>query len=219
MRGLPLSGLVLIAANLIPLVGVVAFGWRVIDILWLYWAENVVIGLLNIPRILSARGDSLDEHPRTGFFGAVFIAVFFCIHYGMFTFGHGIFIAEVFGMESAAGDIGEDVGVLVAKLADPALRIALLGLFASHALSLVVNWFGRGERFKHDARAQMFSVYGRIVILHLVVLLGGIGAQSLGEPIIALILLVALKTAIDLLAHIRSHKRLAERGAPPGVFS
>ena len=219
MRGLGLSAIVLIAVNVVPVVGVVAFGWKVIDILWLYWAENVVIGILNIPRILTARGPSIDSHQRTGLVGAIFIAAFFAVHYGGFTLGHGVFIANVFAGDASAATLGEEVAFLARAIDEPAMRVALAGLFASHALSLAVNWFGRGERHKHDARAQMFAVYGRIVILHIVILLGGFGAQAIGEPVFALVLLVALKTGVDLVAHVRSHDRLAERGAAPGVFS
>ena len=219
MRGLSLSAIILIAVNVLPLAGVVFLGWKVVDILWLYWAENVVIGVLNILRILTARGPSIDDHPRTGLVGAVFIAVFFTLHYGGFTFGHGVFIAQVFGDTSTGLTLDEEVGFLARTLDTPAMRVALLGLFLSHLASLVINWFGRGERNKHDGRAQMFSVYGRIIILHVVILLGGAAAQAIGEPVIALVLLVVLKTGVDLAAHIRSHARLAERGAAPGVFS
>ena len=38
------SILFLIAANLVPLYGVFQWGWKVGDILILYWIENVIIG-------------------------------------------------------------------------------------------------------------------------------------------------------------------------------
>ena len=39
------SSLVLILANLIPVIGVLLYEWDVLSILLLYWAESVVIGL------------------------------------------------------------------------------------------------------------------------------------------------------------------------------
>ena len=64
----------------------------------------------------------------------------------------------------------------------------------------------------------MTAPYGRVVVLHVTVLVGGGLVMALGSPIWALVLLVALKSAIDLAAHRRSHRRLARReaeGSPP----
>ncbi len=41
------SAYVLILANLIPVAGVLLFDWNVLSILILYWAESVVIGIIN----------------------------------------------------------------------------------------------------------------------------------------------------------------------------
>jgi hypothetical protein len=47
------SALVLIAANLAPLAGVLFAGWDAFDMVFLYWLENVVIGFFNICKMLS----------------------------------------------------------------------------------------------------------------------------------------------------------------------
>ncbi|MDH3417747.1 MAG: DUF6498-containing protein, partial [Gammaproteobacteria bacterium] len=46
------SAIVLIVANLVPLFGVLFLGWRVFDVIILYWAENVVIGVINVLRMI-----------------------------------------------------------------------------------------------------------------------------------------------------------------------
>jgi len=46
----------LILSNLIPLIGVLFFGWDVSTILILYWSENVIIGFYNIFKMAMARG-------------------------------------------------------------------------------------------------------------------------------------------------------------------
>ena len=50
------SGIALVVTNLLPLAGVFFFGWTVFEVLALYWLENVVIGILNLPKILTASG-------------------------------------------------------------------------------------------------------------------------------------------------------------------
>ena len=44
--------LLLVAANLVPLAGVLFWGWQVKQVVFLYWAENIVIGLFNLAAIL-----------------------------------------------------------------------------------------------------------------------------------------------------------------------
>jgi hypothetical protein len=53
----------------------------------------------------------------------------------------------------------------------------------------------------------MFRPYGRIVIMHLTIIFGGILIQSFGAPLLALLVMISLKILIDLTAHFRSHVR------------
>jgi hypothetical protein len=57
------SALLLIAANLIPLVGVLFFGWSLLTILVLYWIENGIVGFWNVPRIILAQGTIVSVLP------------------------------------------------------------------------------------------------------------------------------------------------------------
>ena len=60
----------------------------------------------------------------------------------------------------------------------------------------------------------MTAPYSRVVVLHVTVLVGGFLADSLGAPLGALILLIVLKTVIDLLAHLREHRKAQMRSGP-----
>ena len=53
------SAIALVVANAIPLIGVLFFGWSLLTILVLFWVENGIVGLWNVPRILMARGSML----------------------------------------------------------------------------------------------------------------------------------------------------------------
>lgn len=57
------SAIVLIAANAIPLVGVLFFGWSLLTILVLYWIENGIVGFWNVPRIILAQGTIVPVLP------------------------------------------------------------------------------------------------------------------------------------------------------------
>jgi hypothetical protein len=48
------SVVALVLANLVPLAGVFIFHWEVFPLLFLFWLENVVIGILNVLKMLFA---------------------------------------------------------------------------------------------------------------------------------------------------------------------
>jgi len=178
----------LIGANLIPVFGVLFLGWDVGSILLLYWLESVVIGALNVPKILASRGRPV---------GKVFDSAFFSLHFGGFCAGHAMFLKEMFELDIS----------LAALLGLGSLSLAAGSLFLSHFISMLVNFFGRQEYNKRRSREQMFVPYGRVVIMHVTILFGGILAQQFGAPVFALIILIGIKTAIDLIAHTKEHNK------------
>jgi hypothetical protein len=59
----------------------------------------------------------------------------------------------------------------------------------------------------------MMRPYGRIIVVHLFVILGGMLVQGMKAQVPALVLFVVLKTAIDLGMHRRERSLLARRPA------
>ena len=57
----PVAIVLLVVANLVPLAGVLLFGWSLITLLALYWLENGVIGVYACGRIATA--EAIDEQP------------------------------------------------------------------------------------------------------------------------------------------------------------
>jgi hypothetical protein len=58
---------------------------------------------------------------------------------------------------------------------------------------------------------QMGEPYSRVVVLHVTILASGFLIEILGTPLAALVLLVVLKTAIDLRAHLKEHCKAERR--------
>ncbi len=273
------SAILLLAANLIPLIGVVFFGWSLLTILVLYWLENGIVGLWNVPKIIMAQGSivprlpnlpdagaraattspeaaaALQEQwrktqaaqealmqqgatvsppsnpgvlgpraatrlsaiPRTG------LAMFFAFHYGMFWFVHGIFVfalpafagapsfgGVIDGSEICLDSTGFPIACPPSAFGDVVWSSVLLGgiaLFLSHGASFFLNYIGRGEYITASAPGQMAAVYGRVVVLHVTIIVGSMLAAFLGAPIGALLVLVVLKTLFDLGLHLRERRR------------
>jgi hypothetical protein len=197
----PVSAWILVAANLVPIAGVLFWGWNAFALLALFWMENVVAGVFFILRMLLA--DPADP----ALWGAkLFMIPFFCVHYGIFTAVHGMFVFHLFGGRKY--DVVDPWHVLepAARVAsDYGLWVPVAVLFASHAFSFVSNYLWRGEFRRVQLGRLMTQPYARVVALHVAILLGGFGVAALGSPIWALLILLAAKIAIDLKAHLKEH--------------
>jgi hypothetical protein len=224
----------LIAFNLIPLAGVLFWGWNVATLLVLYWVENGIVGILNVPKMLLAAG---PDEPATrvvrvrgvgpttvgssGMTAKAALVPFFVIHYGIFWFVHGVFVFAIPQFVGAFrpivdpdlftpgnGPLAIDGVILQTHAVGPdlsAVGLAAIGLAISHTASFLINYVGRGEYRRVSAARQMFAPYGRLVILHLTILFGAFVSLVIGSPIGAVIVLVLLKTGVDLWFHLREH--------------
>ena len=202
-----LSVALLVVSNVIPLIGVFVWDWDVTSILILYWSENLILGFLTIVKMIV-------NAP----IGGIFTSAFFLVHYGGFCGVHGLFVLAM-----TVGDIGDPVGsdpwplwlVFVQLLVNVVQQvlamaptewiIAFTALFVSHTVSLIINYFGRGEYKDQDTQALMMAPYKRIVVLHLAIIFGGWCVLALGSPVGLLIVLIALKISIDVYTHLAEH--------------
>jgi len=192
----------LLLANLVPLYGVFALGWEVFPIMLLFWSENVIIGALNVFKMLLA-----EPGNRAKWVGKILVIPFFCFHYGMFTFVHGVFVAGFFGGQFRQGAPFPNENLFWQMVVEKRLGWALLGLALSHIFSFAWNYVGRGEYRTASLQMLMSQPYGRVVVMHLTVLGGGFLMTALQSPAAGLAVLVALKTGFDLRAHLQEREK------------
>ncbi len=192
------SSLLLVAANLVPLIGVLWLNWDVFHILALFWLENVIIGIFGIARLALAN-DGRGITPR------LFGSAFFLVHYGLFMAGHGMLLISMFG---SAPDDDQGIADFVALLTEGAGALAALALVGSHLWSFVSNFLGGHEYQQLRPNAAMALPYQRMVITHVALLVGGLWLQQLDQPMGGLVILVILKIGMDLGLHKREHKQL-----------
>jgi hypothetical protein len=204
----------LVAANLVPLVGVLFLGWDVGLVFIAYWIENGVVGILTVPKILLAgRPDSTETINSRGL--AYGLAIFFPIHYGLFWAVHGVFVfflasfatRGLFGMSGAFDPLANVVN-------DRPLLLVAAVLMVSHGTSFLVNYVGQKEYLRTTPGAQVIQPYARVMVLHVTVVLGGFFVVFLGQPVALVALLVIFKTLFDLALHLREHARYRRDPAP-----
>jgi hypothetical protein len=205
---LPLvSTVALVAANAIPLAGALLLGWGVYPILLLYWLENVTSGAFNVLRMLVSRPSD-----PVNWVGKVFLIPFFCLHYGMFTAVHGVFVFSMFGNRRPGGGLLPSPDFVRGEILATGIEYAMVALVLSHAVSFLWNFLIGGEFRRVGAMQLMAQPYSRVIVLHLVIILGGAATVAIGSPVAAIAVLVLVKTTIDVAAHTRERRALAAVG-------
>jgi len=188
------STLALIIANLIPIAGTIFLGWKLSDVMVLYWAESAVVGFFNLCKIAVI-----------GRWMALLAGPFFAGHFGGFMAVHFLFIYTIFveGLQndSAGGDLGTVAQLFIG------LWPALAALFISHAFSFFQNFIGRREYLKRSVQTQMSEPYSRIIFMHLILIFGGGVTMILGETTPVLLIVIGLKIYFDVKAHMKERVR------------
>jgi len=183
----------LLGSNAVVIIYALAEGWNILTLMWIYWAQSVIIGCVNFIRILSLRDFSTEGVRMSGkpveATGAakVAIALFFLFHYGFFHLGYAVFLSS---------------GMFSGKSAPPIDRSYILMTSAvflgNHVFSFLYN--RERDRVKQNIGRVMAFPYARIIPMHLTIIFG----SFLGGHAIVLFLL--LKTLADVIMHGVEHQ-------------
>ena len=128
----------------------------------------------------------------------------------MFCFVHGIFVFTLLGDRRMASDNPIEMGSEMLSDIFAHGKWVAIALVVSHFISYIYNFFLKGEYQRTFPPKLMAAPYGRIVVLHIAILLGAFGIEALGSPLYLLILLVLGKTMLDYKMHQRSHRKAQE---------
>jgi hypothetical protein len=208
------SSLILIAANLVPLVGVFFWGWDAFVLLMLYWLETAVIAFWTVVRIASMPASALGDlhfegsgHRTTSPIG---MAAFITLHAGIFMGVHFVFLWTLFseGWSQRIHSVRDFITLMVIGTG---LWVPLLALFIGRgALMLfdaarprLLRMFGIVPR-ERPARSPLppgesllYGLYVRIVVMQVTIIIGAWFAMLFGNAG-ALAFLIIVKTAVDL---------------------
>lgn len=185
------SAVILIIANLVPLFGVLLFDWQVFDVVLLYWVENVVIGAINVIRMLIC-----------GPVKKYSLVLFFILHYGIFCFAHLQALTTLLDGPDGISAVWQQYFFMPWEqvLRSP-LWIGIAAIAASHLFSFLANFVAGGEYRRTSINELMTRPYGRIIVLQLAILLGAALIEWLGTPFGLLLALIAVKIVMDLRLH------------------
>jgi len=175
-RTLTQPDILLIAANLLPVIGVWFFGWNPKEVFIVYCFETIIIGFYNLVKmaiITAVRKTDIWENngTRTRVSGWVFM-LFFLVHYGLFvTVQMGIF----FGVSGIADQYNFNFFSFFYKwpqLMTQGTLIMLGVFFISYGYKMFTEFIIPGLYKTTPLGLQMFQPYMRIFIQQFAVILG-----------------------------------------------
>lgn len=171
--------------GVIPIWGLIYFGWNAGQVIVLFWVESLIVGIFTWLRVRDT-----ERNPQ-GQEGPFKLSGFFLVHYGLFWAVHGvlswvlilIFLPDGGGWRPILGDTNFWKAVTGVAL-----------------LQTMVHWreWARPQAWRGaDPSKEMFKPYGRVVALHLAVLIGfAIAALAGGGHEVAIALCV-IKLLVD----------------------
>lgn len=177
--------------NLIPIIGVIAWDWSVFALIFLYWTENVLVGVRTFLSMLAA------GVAQGALIGGLVIGGFFLVHYGIFCSVHGMFVITLFGPSAEAEpSVGlSDIGAAFAGSDNLAAGFVSIALWQG---VLLILFLARGEAARSQLGALMSAPYPRMLALHLAIVLSGFLLMAMDQPMAGLVMLALMKTGFDI---------------------
>lgn len=208
------TGLVLVLANLLPMVFVGKMGWGLMDdspdakkvfvelasiLLILYWAEIMVVGLFNLVRmiLIAPAKATLGTH-----LWKLFFVPFFAAHFGFFCVGIGLAIQLIYGKDNF--EIEEQIAAMI----NGSTEKLFWALFISHLFSFFWNFVVQREFRRTTVTRRMILPYIRVLPTTILTIAAAFIFQKVELPIWSLFVFIGVKTLIDLIVHCVMHFRL-----------
>jgi len=197
------SVLPLLLSNLLTIVWAVAEGWRIVDVMLVYWVQSVVIGYYNYHRIMDLKKFSTENftmnnrRPNPTPETKKKVAGFFALHYGVF---HLAYIAFILG-DNSGGIEMSTIGIMACVIA----------FVLNHRYSYRYNKERDSKRVPNIGTI-MFFPYARIVPMHLTI---GLAASQGGGSMKALVIFLGLKTVADIIMHMVEHADARQKNPRP----
>lgn len=199
MKSFPVISL--LASNILIAVFAIAENQSVLEILWIYWFQSVIIGVFNFLKILSLKKFTVDnvkingkrlENTRAA---KISVGIFFIIHYGIFHIVYAGFLSSFSNM-----------GKLFTTKIDYNFVLLISLVFFFNYLAEFIFSIRKEQEAIHSLTKVMMAPYKRIIPMHITIIISGFvmfGSSLLNIDGSNLILMVfmGLKTFSDLLTH------------------
>ncbi len=193
-----------VIGNLVPLIGVLVFGWDLPSIVVMYWIETGVVGLVNVLKIRKSMAlgqptvevDGSIERPivraaRSGGWGFAFA---WLLAYGIFWAILGPFVIQIAtgGFYEGASQTGW-TGVSAAVIVWGTVSL-VGGQVIAYALGYVIE-----RRYLTVTSLELLrDPFIRIFVILAAITFGGVGIALVGSPVGFVAAMVVAKTIVEI---------------------
>lgn len=191
----------LLISNLLIALFTIIEKQSVLNVLWIYWFQSVIIGVFNFFKIIFLKDFTVDglkmnnKPVKKTKSAKIGVAIFFLIHYGFFHFVYAMFLFSFFSMGGISDGGIDSYFILLTSL------IFLVNYLGEYLFS-----FKREQKTVYSLPKLLFAPYKRIIPMHLTIILAGFamfgGVLGINDPNITILLIfIGLKTFVDLITH------------------
>lgn len=191
----------LIISNFSIVFFAVVDGVGILEILWIYWIQSVIIGIFNFIKILSLKRFSTEGftqgNKQVGETTAAKIstAFFFLFHYGFFHVVYAVFLSTGLNLFSGDQPVRSNFNYLF---------YATIIFVINYVIELIYYFREREER--PNLGRMMFAPYTRIIPMHITIIFSGFVGMggmffSLDSGLAVIIFFTLLKTFVDVISH------------------
>jgi hypothetical protein len=218
----------IIALNLLPLAGLLWWGWTPFSVFYLFWIETLIVAFFNFLKIIICQGDEYDISLEKGNskFGSIHM------HYGshigkafrylgvriFIFFFYLLFIVTFIGVINS-GSEERLTNFQMLLFLNRSFNFALLGLVIGQALQFIFD-FILNDEYLHTHPGDFASIFdGRQVVVHVAVVLGGVlggfvGKQTNGEIWVSMVVVgifCVAKTIFEIIKYKGTKNIFTER--------
>ena len=139
--------------------------------MWIYWGQSVIIGVMNVLRMLSLKNFSTEGMTQNGrpvsetMSAKAGVAGFFALHYGFFHLVYALFLWQ----EQPLDALSMHEALL--------MMLGLSAFVGSHSFSFMHNFAADFRHAKPNLGTLMFYPYLRIIPMHIAIIFGGFLSQ------------------------------------------
>ena len=161
--------------NIIPFLGVLFYDWSVFALIYAFWLETLSVSFFNAVRIIFAQKTNSPGVNILKGIKYLFVRSFILLFYM-------IFILVFIGIEISSTQHGVNFASDLLML-EPSFRITILVFFFIKLIELIYHYFYLNERKDESPDSYFALIDARLVIIHVVIVLGVFAFQFFSEKL------------------------------------
>ena len=187
------SVLTLIIVNLFPLVGVIVLNWDLFEIVTLYVAETVVVGIDSVIRMLFVRKEAKK-----------YVMFVFIFVYGLFVVFQLFFVVLLLGTENVFENgpkLRESLQSLIYLFNNWDFIFAITLVIINQGYSSFKDFF-KQKKYLQTTKEELTTLpFKRLGLQHFIIVVGMVVSLFIGNVMGFLFIFVLLKTLIDVISY------------------